>query len=58
MLWSPNVQVSYIIVYNPNISAFTIPIIINIKDESIKTTALIDYGVKKTFIYKELVKQH
>ena len=28
------------------------------KDESIKTTALIDYRAEETFIYKELVKQH
>ena len=28
------------------------------KDESIKTIALIDYRAKKTFIYKELIKQY
>ena len=58
MLQSPNVQVSCVIVCDPNTSALTIPIIINIKDESIKTTALIDCGVEGIFIYKELVKQH
>ena len=58
MLQSPNVQVSYIIIYDPNTSAFTILITINTKDKSIKTTALIDCGAKRTFIYKELVKQH
>ena len=58
MLRSPDVQVSRVIVCDPNTSAFTIPIIINTKDESIKTTALIDYGVEETFIHKELVKQH
>ena len=58
MLQSPDVQVSYVIVCDPNTSALTIPIIINMKDESIETIALIDYRVKGTFIYKELVKQH
>ena len=28
------------------------------KDESIKTIALIDYRAEETFIYKKLVKQH
>ena len=58
MLQSSNVQVSYIIIYDPNTSAFTIPITINTKDKSIETTALIDCGVEETFIHKELVKQH
>ena len=58
MLQSPNVQVSHVIVCDPNTSAFTILIIINMKDESIKTIALIDCGAEGTFIYKELVKQH
>ena len=39
-------------------SALTILIIINIKDESIETIALIDCRAERTFIYKELVKQH
>ena len=56
MLRSPDVQVSRVIVCDPNTSALTIPITINIKDKSIKTTALIDYGAERTFIYKELVK--
>ena len=56
MLWSPNVQVSYVIVCDPNTSALTIPIIINTKDESIKTIALIDCRAEGTFIYKKLVK--
>ena len=56
MLRSPNVQVSYVIIYDLNISAFTIPIIINIKDESIETIALINCRAKETFIYKKLVK--
>ena len=58
MLQSPDVQVSYIIVCDPNISALTILITINMKDKSIKTIALIDCGAKGTFIYKKLVKQH
>ena len=58
MLWSPNIQVSYVIVCDLNTSAFTIPITINIKDKSIKTTALIDYEVERIFIYKKLVKQY
>ena len=58
MLRSPNVQVSRVIVCDPNTSALTIPITINTKDESIETTALIDCGAEGTFIHKELVKQH
>ena len=58
MLWSPDVQVSHIIVCDPNISALTILIIINMKDKSIKTTALIDYRTEGIFIYKKLVKQY
>ena len=58
MLWSLNVQASRVIVYDPNTSALTIPIIINTKDKSIETTALIDCGAEGTFIYKELVKQY
>ena len=58
MLQSLDVQVSYVIVCDPNTSALTIPIIINIKDKSIKTTTLIDCGAEGTFIHKELVKQH
>ena len=58
MLRSPDVQVSRVIVCDPNTSALTIPITINTKDESIKTIAFIDCGVEGTFIYKELVKQH
>ena len=58
MLQSPNIQVSHVIVYDPNTSALTIPITINMKNKSIETTALIDCGVKGTFIHKELVKQH
>ena len=58
MLWSLNIQVSYVIIYNPNTSAFTIPIIINMKNKSIKTITVIDCGAEETFIYKELVKQH
>ena len=56
MLWSSNVQVSCVIVYDLNTSALTIPIIINMKSKSIKSIALIDCGVEETFIYKELVK--
>ena len=56
MLQSPDIQVSHIIVYNPNTSALTIFIIINTKDETIETTAFIDCGVEGTFIHKELVK--
>ena len=55
MLRSPNVQVSCVIVCDPNTSALTIPLTINMKNESIKTTALIDCGVEETFIHKELV---
>ena len=58
MLRSPDVQVSRVIVCDPNTSAFTIPITINTKDESIEITALIDCGAEGTFIHKELVKQH
>ena len=58
ILWSPDIQVSCVIVYNPNTSALTIFITINIKNKSIETTALIDYGAKGTFIYKKLVEQH
>ena len=58
MLRSPDVQVSRVIVCDPNTSALTIPITINTKDESIETTALIDCGAEGTFIHKELVKQH
>ena len=58
MLRSPDVQVSRVIVCDPNTSALTIPITINTKDKSIETTALIDCGAEGTFIHKELVKQH
>ena len=58
MLWSFNIQVSCVIVCDPNISALTISIIINIKDKSIETTALINCGVKGIFIHKELIKQY
>ena len=58
MLWSSNVQVSCVIVYDLNISAFTISIIINIKDKSIETIALIDCEVERIFIHKELIKQY
>ena len=58
MLWSPDIQVSCVIVCDPNTSAFTIPIIINTKNESIETTAFIDCRAEGTFIYKELVKQY
>ena len=58
ILQSSNIQVSYVIVCDPNTSALTISIIINIKDKSIKTTALIDCGVEEIFIYKELIKQY
>ena len=58
MLYSFNVQVSYIIVCDININTLTIFITINIKDESIKTIAIIDYKVKKTFIHKDLIKQY
>ena len=58
ILWSSNIQVSHVIVYNLNISALTIPITINMKDKSIKTIAFIDYEVEGTFIYKKLVKQY
>ena len=44
------------IVYDPNTSAFTIPIIINIKGKSIEIIALINCETEETFIYKELVK--
>ena len=56
MLQSPDVQVSCVIVCDPNTSALTIPITINTKGESIETTALIDYEAEGTFIHKELVK--
>ena len=56
MLQSPDIQVSCVIVCDLNTSALTISITINMKDESIKTTALINCGAKRTFIYKELVK--
>ena len=58
MLRSPDVQVSHVIVCDPNTSALTIPITINTKNESIETTALIDCGAEETFIHKKLVKQH
>ena len=58
ILWSSNVQVSYVILCDPNISALTISIIINTKDKSIKTTALIDCRVERIFIHKELIKQY
>ena len=58
MLRSPDVQVSRVIVCDPNTSALTILITINMKDESIETTALIDCGAEGTFIYKKLVKQY
>ena len=56
ILQSPNIQVSCVIVCDPNTSAFTILITINIKDKSIETIALIDCGAERTFIYKKLVK--
>ena len=56
MLRSPDIQISCVIVCDPNTNALTIPIIINTKNESIKTTALIDYRAEGTFIHKELVK--
>ena len=56
MLYSSNVQVSYIIIYDLNTNIFTIFITINIKNKSIKTIALINYRVKKTFIHKDLIK--
>ena len=56
ILWSPDVQVSCVIICDPNTSALTIPIIINMKNKSIETTTLIDCGVEGTFIHKELVK--
>ena len=58
MLRSPDIQVSRVIVCDPNTSALTIPIIINMKDKSIESIALIDCGAERTFIYKKLVKQH
>ena len=58
ILQSPNVQVSCVIICDPNTSAFIILITINMKDKSIETTALIDCGVEGTFIHKKLVKQH
>ena len=58
MLRSSDVQVSRVIVCDPNTSALTIPITINTKDKSIETTALIDCEVEETFIHKKLVKQH
>ena len=58
MLWSPNIQVSHVIVCDPNTSALTIPITINMKDKSIETIALINYRTEGIFIYKKLVKQY
>ena len=58
MLWSLDVQVSHVIVCDLNTSALTIPIIINMKNKSIKTTALIDYRAEGIFIHKKLVKQY
>ena len=58
MLRSPDVQVSRVIVCDPNTSALTIPITINTKEKSIKTIALIDCRAERTFIHKELIKQH
>ena len=52
ILWSPAVQVSHVIVCDPNTSALTIPIIINMKNKSIETTALIDCGAEEAFIIK------
>ena len=46
MLRSPDVQVSRVIVCDPNTSALTIPITINMKNESIETTALINCGAE------------
>ena len=56
MLWSPNIQVFCVIVYDPNTNALTISITINIKDESIKTIALINCRVEGTFIHKKTSK--
>ena len=56
ILWSLDVQVFYVIVCDPNISALTISITINIKNKSIETTALIDCRAEGTFIYKKLVE--
>ena len=56
MLQSLDVQVFCIIVCDPNISALTILIIINIKNKSIKTIALINCRAEGTFIHKKLVK--
>ena len=50
MLYSPDIQFSYIIVCDPNISTLTIFIIINTKDKSIKIIAFIDYRVERSFI--------
>ena len=58
MLQSPDVQVSHVIVCDSNISVLTIPIIINTKYKSIKSIALIDCGVERIFIHKELIKQY
>ena len=58
ILQSLNVQVSHIIVCDPNTSALTILITINTKDESIEITTLIDCRAEGTFIHKKLVKQH
>ena len=56
MLRSPDVQVSRVIVCDPNTSALTILIIINMKNKSIKTIALINCRAERTFIHKKLVK--
>ena len=58
ILYFFNIQVFHIIIYNPNISAFTIFIIINIKNKSIETIAFIDYKTERIFIYKNLIKQY
>ena len=58
ILRSLDVQASRVIICDPNTSALTIPIIINTKDESIETIALIDCRAEGTFIYKKLIKQH
>ena len=56
ILQSPNIQVSCVIVCDPNTSALTIFITINMKDKNIETIDLIDCGAEGTFIYKKLVK--
>ena len=56
MLYFHNVQVFYIIIYNSNTSAFTILIIINMKDKNIETIALINCRVEGTFIHKKTSK--